>query len=75
MQEMPTIAGRVLRTHAPMPMAEPQVHDRRLVAALPQGRRHVLEPQRFHPEEWSEAETLVAGIGTQQQNAHRAARL
>ena len=50
--------------------AEAQVDDRRVVAALAQGRGDVFEPERLDAEERPQPEPLVAGIGAHQQDVH-----
>ena len=72
MQEMPTIGGPLLRTHARADASvKTQVHDRRLVAVAPESRAHVLEPERFDPKERAQAEALVAGVRAHEENPHR----
>jgi hypothetical protein len=53
-------------------VAEPEVQDRRLVASGGKGRREVLEPERLDAEKRAEPESLVARVGAQQKNVHRA---
>lgn len=53
-------------------MSEPEVYDRRLVPARREGGREVLEPQRLDAEEGAETEPLVARLGAQQEDVHRA---
>ena len=54
---------------------EAQIQDRRRMSAGEESRSDVLEAERLDPEEWSEPEAFVAGIGAQEQDVHGVAGL
>ena len=74
MQAIPTSGGRIVRRVVIDRSAVPQVDDRRVVAARFERRGDVLEAERLDPEERTEAEAIVAGNRTQQQDVHARSR-
>ena len=68
---MPTSAGRAVRMLRGERAAESEVGERDAVAARLERGRDVFHAERLDAEERTEAEALVGGHGTKQQDVHR----